>query len=322
MKPEISIIVPIYNVQEYLSKCIDSILLQTFSDLEIILVNDGSTDCSGDICDKYAEKDTRIRVLHKQNGGVSSARNAGLKLARGEYIGFVDPDDWIYKDMFMKLYNLSKEHNSDISVCGFCREIDGVITEQQKDIENIIQMNKIESMNELFKGKLYRFSLCNKLFKKQCFQDVEFPEGMIHEDLATTYKLFNNSNKVSYTNYIGYVYVKRHNSILNTKFNKNRLYSLEIWEDILIFMEKNYYELYDVVISCFTYWCIDNVYRILNQLTEDKLEYLNIVQKHIRVNYKSIVVNKLLSKKYKILCSVLSINTKLIILISKLRRIY
>lgn len=108
MKPEISIIVPIYNVEKYLPKCIESILSQTFTNFELILVNDGSKDRSGIICDEYASKDNRIKVIHKENGGVSSARNSGVDLASGKYIGFVDPDDYIKKDMYERLHYLCK----------------------------------------------------------------------------------------------------------------------------------------------------------------------------------------------------------------------
>ena len=116
--PKISVIVPVYNVEKYLRKCIESILNQTFREFELILVDDGSTDSSGKICDEYALKDSRIKVIHKENGGASSARNAGLDVAKGEYIGFVDSDDWIEMDMYGELYRLIKENNTDISVCG------------------------------------------------------------------------------------------------------------------------------------------------------------------------------------------------------------
>ena len=132
MDPIISIIVPIYNVGKYLPKCIESILNQTFKNFELILVNDGSTDNSGVVCDDYEKKDTRIKIIHKSNGGVSSARNAGLYVAKGEYIGFVDPDDYIDKNMYEKLYRLCIDNNSDIAICRFNREINGKIQNNRR----------------------------------------------------------------------------------------------------------------------------------------------------------------------------------------------
>ena len=116
--PKISIIVPVYNVEEYIHRCIDSILAQTFTDFELILVNDGSHDQCGKICDEYAENDSRIKVIHKKNGGLSDARNAGLEIAQGEYIGFVDSDDYIEHDMYEKLIEACKEYNSKLAMCG------------------------------------------------------------------------------------------------------------------------------------------------------------------------------------------------------------
>lgn len=199
MSAIISIIVPIYNVDNYLEKCIDSILNQALEEFELVLVNDGSTDNSGAICDKYSNKDERVKVIHKKNGGVSSARNVGIKNANGDYIGFVDPDDYVDIDMYKKLYELCIKSNSDIAICKLGREINGNIINKSDD-EGLLELNNLEGMRELFKGELYRFSLCNKLFNKKCFENIKFPEGRIHEDLSTTYKLFANSNKSIYTN--------------------------------------------------------------------------------------------------------------------------
>lgn len=125
MKPVISVIVPIYNVEKYLPRCIESILNQSFKEFELILVDDGSSDNSGKICDIYAEKDERVKVIHKENGGVSSARNVGIKAVNGEYIGFVDPDDYIDREMYKNLYELCENNNCDIGICKLGREVDG-----------------------------------------------------------------------------------------------------------------------------------------------------------------------------------------------------
>ena len=322
MDPIISIIVPIYNVGKYLPRCIESILNQTFNNFELILVNDGSTDNSGVVCDDYAKKDTRIKIIHKSNGGVSSARNAGLYVAKGEYIGFVDPDDYIDKNMYEKLYRLCIDNNSDIAICRFNREINGKI-QNKESTEEIIELNNMEAMNELFKGNLYRFSLCNKLFSKKCFNDVLFPEGRIHEDLSTTYKLFANSKKAVYIDYYGYIYVKRENSILTSTYNEKRLQAFIAWDEIIEFIDKNYYEIIEQVIATFTYWCVDNILYILNQVNNSKKKnnYLNIIQKYTTKYYIYIKRNNILSRSYKLRIRIFNINYKLFILGRKIRKV-
>ena len=322
MDPTISIIVPIYNVGKYLPKCIESILNQTFKNFELILVNDGSTDNSGVVCDDYAKKDTRIKIIHKSNGGVSSARNAGLYVAKGEYIGFVDPDDYIDKNMYEKLYRLCIDNNSDIAICRFNREINGKI-QNKESTEEIIELNNMEAMNELFKGNLYRFSLCNKLFSKKCFNDVLFPEERIHEDLSTTYKLFANSKKAVYINYCGYIYVRRENSILTSTYNEKRLQAFIAWDEIIEFIDKNYYEIIEQVIATFTYWCVDNILYILNQVNNSKKKnnYLNIIQKYTTKYYIYIKRNNILSRSYKLRIRIFNINYKLFILGRKIRKV-
>ena len=322
MDPIISIIVPIYNVGKYLPKCIESILNQTFKNFELILVNDGSTDNSGVVCDDYAKKDTRIKIIHKSNGGVSSARNAGLYVAKGEYIGFVDPDDYIDKNMYEKLYRLFIDNNSDIAICRFNREINGKI-QNKESTEEIIELNNMVAMNELFKGNLYRFSLCNKLFSKKCFNDVLFPEERIHEDLSTTYKLFANSKKAVYINYCGYIYVRRENSILTSTYNEKRLQAFIAWDEIIEFIDKNYYEIIEQVIATFTYWCVDNILYILNQVNNSKKKnnYLNIIQKYTTKYYIYIKRNNILSRSYKLRIRIFNINYKLFILGRKIRKV-
>ena len=322
MDPIISIIVPIYNVGKYLPKCIESILNQTFKNFELILVNGGSTDNSGVVCDDYAKKDTRIKIIHKSNGGVSSARNAGLYVAKGEYIGFVDPDDYIDKNMYEKLYRLCIDNNSDIAICRFNREINGKI-QNKESTEEIIELNNMEAMNELFKGNLYRFSLCNKLFSKKCFNDVLFPEERIHEDLSTTYKLFANSKKAVYINYCGYIYVRRENSILTSTYNEKRLQAFIAWDEIIEFIDKNYYEIIEQVIATFTYWCVDNILYILNQVNNSKKKnnYLNIIQKYTTKYYIYIKRNNILSRSYKLRIRIFNINYKLFILGRKIRKV-
>lgn len=320
MRPEISIIVPVHNVEQYLEDCLNSILEQTFDNFEIILVNDGSSDQSGKICDLYAQKDYRVKVVHQVYGGVSSARNVGVSISKGAYIGFVDGDDHIDKNMYMELYSLCINKSCDIAVCKLGREIDGKLINRDGK-EFIKEMDNTEGMRELFKGVLYRFSLCNKLFNRTCFENVEFPESRIHEDLSTTYKLFAKAKKVIYTNYIGYFYVKRSNSILTSKFNEKRLDAFTGWDEILQFMNNQYPNLSIEFIPCFVYNCIDNVYYILNQLENkyEKEKHLLRIQFYVNKYYKSIMKCKNYSNKYKYLLLLLHFNIRLLILIDQFK---
>ncbi|MGP4106338.1 glycosyltransferase family 2 protein [Virgibacillus sp. L01] len=322
MKPTISIIVPVYNIELYIGKCLDSIIKQTFTDFEVIVVNDGSTDESGVICDEYAGRDKRIKVLHKGYGGVSSARNAGVETASGDYIGFVDGDDYIDVNMYKCLYTLCQKQNSDISICHLGREIKGKLVNRTNE-EFTEEMDNVEAMKQLFKGVLYRFSLCNKLFKKNCFDQICFPEGRIHEDLSTTYKLFSKANTVFFINYTGYIYVKRNNSILSSDYYEKRLDAFVGWDEILPFMKKHYPQLSEETNACFTYVCVDHIYYILNQV-EDKKErekYLRSVRTYVRKYYKQIRGNGTVAVNCTLITTILYYNVKLLILANSVKNI-
>ncbi|MDR7073364.1 glycosyltransferase family 2 protein [Fictibacillus barbaricus] len=311
MTPEISIIVPVYNIAQYLRKCLDSILAQTFKNFELIVVNDGSTDDSGLICEEYALKDARVKVINKKNGGLSSARNVGIKMAAGKYLGFVDGDDWILKDMYQNLYELCIETKSDIAICTMLREIDNKIVYLNRK-EFITELDNVEAMRQLFKGDLYRFAVWNKLYNKKCFENIQFPEGRIHEDLSTSYKVFANAKKVVFTNYSGYIYVKRESSILTSIYSNKRLDAFIGWDEIIQYMDQKYPQLSKEYISCFVYWCIDNIFYILNQvlLKEKQLEYLNVIKKYIRKHFKEIIRSSELSFKSKFIITLINVNTR------------
>ncbi|MFD0829836.1 glycosyltransferase family 2 protein [Neobacillus sp. M.A.Huq-85] len=322
MKPLISIIVPVFNVEPFLGDCLDSLLAQTLGDFEVILVNDGSTDNSINICNSYAESDNRIKVIDKEYGGVSSARNAGLKLAKGDYIGFVDGDDYILKNMYLELYELCEKTESDISISKLGREINGEIINKSHD-PFVKEMDNIEAMRELFKGILYRFSLCNKLFKRKCFENIQFPDGRIHEDLSTTYKLFANSDKAVYTNNIGYIYVKRENSILTSKFNEKRLDAFIGWDEILAFMIKRYPELSQEFLTCYVFGCVDNIFYILNQVNNkrDQKHYIRYLQQHVKKYFRQIINNDFISLKYKSLLTLLNYNFSILVFLNNLKNL-
>lgn len=219
MNELISIIVPVYNVEEYINICLDSICAQTYENLEIILVDDGSTDKSGAICDEYSHKDKRIKVIHKENMGVSDSRNKGLSTATGDYIGFVDSDDWIAPNMYRLLYEGIKVNQADISICGHTE----VYNDKLMHHPNTPALyNNVKALEELVKGHSFRDYLWNKLFCKKLFDTIEFPVGRTMEDKAIMYRLFDRSRTIVYLSEVLYYYRKWPGSICNSKTLMNR----------------------------------------------------------------------------------------------------
>ena len=215
-KELISIIVPIYKVEKYLEKCLNSIINQTYKNIEIILIDDGSPDNCGKICDEYAKKDSRIKVFHQENKGVSAVRNFGIKKATGKYIMFIDSDDYVDKTMAEHLYDNLKEYNADISVCGFYFVINGQKKRISKkdEIKILSSYNAIKAsynINEIFN------ILCNKLFKKELFNNIKCPEGRIIEDLFIVYLLLDKSNSIVVSTKPLYYYLKRNSSATGNK---------------------------------------------------------------------------------------------------------
>lgn len=237
----ISIIVPVFHAERYLNKCINSIVCQTFSDIEIILVDDGSSDYCGEMCDEWAKKDSRIYVIHKENGGLSDARNVGIDAATGDYLMFIDSDDYIALEMAEKLYKTLINNKADLSVCNFIRvEKDGTPSSGQKqklltngsssgtDVLNIM----------LTSGAVSYVIMCNKLFKKDLFQNIRFPKGKIHEDEFVAHHLYGCCNRVACISDICYYYVQHEGSIMHERSLKARLHAQESLLDRLNYCEE------------------------------------------------------------------------------------
>lgn len=216
----VSVIVPVYNVQAYLRKCLDSLLGQTYTDLEIILVDDGSTDLGGRICDEYAEKDPRVKVIHQKNKGLCGARNAGMKAATGAYIGFVDSDDWLKNDMYDYLVRKLEGYKADIVSCRYYRVTKGKDTASRCDGEDVI-LNQKEAIRELVNRFVLRSTFWNKLFRREVFDGFEFPEGRTYEGTVSMHKVFEKAEKIVLLGDPKYYYVDNEGSIINTKSVRN-----------------------------------------------------------------------------------------------------
>lgn len=218
MNDLITIVVPIYNMEKYLNRCLDSILNQTYQNLEILLINDGSSDDSEKICLEYTKLDKRIKYLKKENGGLSSARNLGIKNATGKFIGFVDSDDVIDKNMYQILYSNLLQYGADVSICEVTRFNDFPVFSIEK---SVVEYTKEDVLKIILKDEKICNYAVNKLYKLQLIKDIYFPIGKVQEDVGTIYKFILNCEKIVYTDSKLYGYYSRENSIsknTSTKF--------------------------------------------------------------------------------------------------------
>ena len=240
--PLISVVVPIYKVERYLNACVDSIVNQTYSNLEIILVDDGSPDRCPEICDEYARRDNRIRVIHQENGGLSAARNAGIDIASGDFLTFIDSDDFVAKNYVELLYNGVFKFDADISIATFCTF--------SKEDELKIYCNDLP-FEEIAKEECFRrygalkaelsmsfISACNKLYKKDLFVSVRFPVGKLYEDAFTTYKLIDKTKKIVFTPTQLYFYRMNPLSILGQPFREKHLEMVEAFRSGFDFFDE------------------------------------------------------------------------------------
>lgn len=218
MKDLISVIVPVYNVESYLEKCLDSICNQEYKNLEIILVDDGSSDRSGKICDLYKEADNRIKVIHKNNGGLSDARNVGLENSNGEWIVFIDSDDWIEKDFISCLYELCISNHTLMAVCKGKKVYEDGKIEIDATKMPIANHKAVVDKYYMLKGyDGFWGTSWNRICNKELYEDIRFPVGKIHEDEATTYKLVYKCERIAITDMLLYNYRIRNGSITNSK---------------------------------------------------------------------------------------------------------
>lgn len=222
--PLISVVVPVYNVEDCICRCVDSILCQSYRNIEIILVDDGSTDLSGTICDKYEVSDNRIKVIHKQNGGLSDARNAGLYTAKGEYISFIDSDDFVHPHFLSILYNELSKNEADLAVCGYIKGRKNHFKSNNKPINYKTLLFKKEEMLFHWHSKLkhYETMAWNKLYKTCLFteNEIRYPKGFFNEDVLTTHLVVNRAEKIILSDFPLYYYFQRKNSITRCNTEK------------------------------------------------------------------------------------------------------
>lgn len=311
----ISIIVPIYNAEKNLRRCLDSIKNQTFKDIEVILVNDGSKDGSGKICDEYVQKDNRFKVIHKDNNGVSAARNDGLKIANGKYIGFVDADDWLEPNMFESLYDLIIKYNADIAMCGYVIERqDGSLINCPNE-SKIYKMSRYEALNNLtnFKGYLWNKLFSTELIKKNKIffdEDVHFCE-----DLLFCSQAFLNSNTIVFDTKPYYHYIIHENSVTGYQFSTKKLTSLKAIEKIINLLDGED----NVKINKFkNFFMHMNISLLMHGINEKKCSKRE--KNKLKKNLFKFKINDLSDKSVKISCLLGRLSVNLLFIIWKIRR--
>lgn len=316
MDIKISVIVPVYNTEKYLKKCIDSILNQSFKEFEIIIVNDGSTDRSADILEEYKTKYDNIVVINKKNEGQGVARNKALEICRGEYIAFVDSDDYIESNMLQSMYTKNLKNDLDIVVCNYkFVDING---NRIRDDNIVLNDNEIINKMECIKRFLVTNTIegfsCNKLFKKKLFDDknIRYPESMKYEDIPTIATLLANANRIGFINEEFYNYFLRENSTVNTKTMKNTVDYVKAYFMVGEILKRNFKDRFQNEYDYFYSSRIVNiVYEFLkinsnkeeNELfAKDMIKYINKISKYricfFNSYYKKIQLIKVIIKIY------------------------
>ncbi len=289
---KVSIIVPVYNVYDYVEKCLASLTHQTLKDIEIIIVNDGSTDGSDKICQKYKDKYSNIKYISQKNMGLSGARNTGIKYATGEFIGFVDSDDFVKEDMFETLYNNAKENNTKISACGHLSYYADGTTKinSKKHVKKFF--NKDEALDYFLIQEYFDIVTWNKIYKRELFKNIKFPVGKIYEDFQTIYKLIAKSDGIYFDSTPKYFYFKRENSISNSTFNNDTLKIIEYVDNYVNYCKKNVKHIKYLYIGVIR-WYLTVVNKMIssNQIDQDLVAKLNkLIDKNL---FKLLITNKI-----------------------------
>lgn len=307
MEELVSIIIPVYNVEEYLDECIQSVINQTYKNLEIWIVDDGSKDSSGKMCDKYKEKDSRIKVIHKPNGGLSSARNAALDKITGEYVFFLDSDDYIALDFIETHLELMIKNDADVvmgTAYEFLGEVKNTIDYSECD-DTVEVFDVVTALKMMFLDDKLHHDAAGPLYKSYLFKSIRFPVGMLYEDFATTYYVINNAEKVVYIDDKRYFYRMRPGSIMNSKVTERDMVLLDIADKVAEDIPKLHPELQEaavrkkVVTNVKLYSRI--LYTGLNSFKNEQKRIRNTVLENADVYLSSADVRKIDKLKVKVL---------------------
>lgn len=274
MSDLISVIIPVYNVAPYLAKCIDSVLEQTYKNIEILLIDDGSSDESGSICDRYEKMDNRILVFHKKNGGLSDARNYGIERASGAYLTFIDSDDYVSKQYISYLYSILKKYDADLAVCGYkeskCRDYNFI---------NSISNEECVTQKEALAKYCYQEKLAQnavaKLYKRNIFYELRYPLQTLYEDEAVFYKVLDQCTKIVLGSEVHYLYYTRSDGIIRSKFNVKKCDYITGTKEVVKYIQKKYPDIYVGAISKLLWSCLHIWVQMPNKAVAPK-EYMEI----------------------------------------------
>lgn len=315
--PLISVIVPVYNVEKYLPRCVDSILGQTYANLEIILVDDGSPDNCGKICDDYAKKDSRMKVIHKKNGGLSDARNVAIDVAKGEYITFVDSDDYVDANYVSYLYQLISENNCQVSVIQPCSFHENTMPVAKQSAEQVKMLSSIEAIKTMFYQRGIDTSAWGKLYHNSLFKTgIRYPKGLLFEDNPVTFRLLYQSNQVAVSNRQLYYYMIRPDSIEGSLFNETKIQSAVAILKLMF----NYPEITNLVMSAFKCKIVSLAFHFVLKMPIANLKTKKLY-KLIIENRKAVLFDHNARPKTRLACLIsylgLSITKKVFTLIDK-----
>ncbi|AHM57188.1 putative glycosyltransferase EpsJ [Peptoclostridium acidaminophilum DSM 3953] len=315
MDPLISVIIPVYNAEGYIRKCLDSVIGQSYENLEIIVIDDGSTDESGNICDEYGKKDARIRVLHKGNGGVSTARNLGLKMATGKYVGFVDSDDWIEKDMYSFLVSMAEANDADVAACGYYINDDSPPMQdnecatQSMSQEAAIQTSFLNVSRFCFYGALW-----NKLFRSDIFKGngIEFDESIsVGEDMLFLSQCIMGSGKIVYSPIPKYHYACNEMGVTSKPFYSQKVSMLKALDKIESIVTPKYPQLAPVVHQRSIQTSCNYLRQAMYNKSFNDYEAIRRLRDNIKKGFVGVVMGSDLSLKDKIKLMLFSTSPKI-----------
>ena len=299
--PTISVIIPAYSVEKYLDKCMNSVLNQSFTDFEVLLIDDGAKDSTVQLCDKYAEKDTRVKTYHKKNGGLSDARNYGLERISGKYVTFIDSDDYIDDNYLKYMYDLILKENAQI-----CMVQGQLLLENEEPHKFPINVEKCVSTEEAIRMMLLRKEATHtswgKLYDVSLWENIRFPKGQNYEDYATTYHVFSKATRVVYSDAKLYYYIQRLGSIMHDACSIKTLSVLDVADNVSEYLLTKWPESSDEILDLQAHTYLKNLQQILNSGNKAFLEYQNRIILFIKDNrHKLLTSNRVpLNDKVKI----------------------
>lgn len=293
----VTVIIPVYKVEKYLKKCIDSVIRQTYSNLEILLVDDGSPDNCGKICDDFARIDTRIKVIHKKNGGLSDARNTGIDVMTGMYVVFIDSDDWVSPYYVENLYYAIKGNDVKLSTSCFIEVDEGEKVSSETSVSQTVEvLSAHDCLGRLFRQDGVEMSAWGKMYHRDLFCNLRYPQGKLYEDISVTYRAIDLAGRVAITKNVDYYYLQRKSSIQYQKFNVRKMDAIDHMQELYEFVEQNYPDLRKAAICrYFSVAC-----NLLFQVDNDSKREKEILWKKVCEYRKTVLFDNRARKKARI----------------------